>query len=297
MAFLGQRVSAGSVDDCLILFFNMPTRATSSSPVTHVSITRADRERQALTQTKDCVIEETPVALVYNDVSHVVLLATPDNALHDLALGFGLSEGILLNTDELLDCECVVEEKGILMEMRVSNRAFEALKGRRRALAGRTGCGLCGIESLNHVIQNVPKIHTTMSALSCESIFNAIRENTNHQVLRQQTGATHSAAWFNAEGQLLFLREDVGRHNALDKLIGAMATARATHAGGFCFISSRASFEMVQKAAMQGIAVLVAASAPTATAIRLAEAAGVCLIGFARENKLVIYTSKHCIRF
>ncbi|MDR1528990.1 MAG: formate dehydrogenase accessory sulfurtransferase FdhD [Burkholderiales bacterium] len=266
-------------------------------PVARVPITRVTRMTGELDATSDHVIEETPVALTYNGVSHAVLLVTPDDALADFALGFSLSEGILSHSGELLDYECVpsVNGNGIVLDMRVTNRAFMALKDRRRTLAGRTSCGLCGIESLDQVARLLPKLPRSPAPLSCHVVFDAVKKVAQHQTLRYQTGATHSAVWFDVMGALQLLREDVGRHNALDKLLGALARERWNLADGFVFVSSRASFEMVQKAAALGVSTLVAASAPTAMAIRLAHQAGIRLIGFARDEQLVVYTAAHTL--
>lgn len=237
--------------------------------------------------TVDVLVEETPVAMVYNGISHAVMLATPTE-LDDLALGFSLSEGILENPAQLYGLEIEHSADGISITMEIASRQFHALKNRRRALAGRTGCGLCGVDSLD----GVARCHTPVrrgAALSAARMFAAVKALERHQPLRQATGAAHAAAWVDADGVIHQVREDVGRHNALDKLIGARARLGADNGEGFVLVSSRASYEMVQKSALAGIGALAAMSAPTALAVRLAEETGVSLVGFARQHSLVVY--------
>jgi formate dehydrogenase accessory protein FdhD len=267
-----------------------PRDAAPPAPVATMPVTRVfNRDENAVAATVDQIIEEIPVALTYNGISHAVLLATPDH-LEDLALGFSLSEGILSGAEELFDIETVSAEKGIALELTVSGRAFMELKNRRRQLAGRTGCGLCGIESLDQVVLNFQPLNRKPNFIPAKMIFDAVMKIPALQMLRLQTGATHSAAWVGLDGRVRALREDVGRHNALDKCFGAMTKAHEDFRKGFVFVSSRASFEMVQKTAMLGVDTLVAASAPTAMAIRLAKKAGIRLIGFAREKQAVVYS-------
>lgn len=237
--------------------------------------------------TVDVLVEETPVAMVYNGISHAVMLATPTE-LDDLALGFSLSEGILDDPAQLYGLEIEHSADGISITMEIASRQFHALKDRRRALAGRTGCGLCGVDSLD----GVARCHTPVrrgAALSAARMFAAVKALERHQPLRQATGAAHAAAWVDADGVIHQVREDVGRHNALDKLIGARARLGADNGEGFVLVSSRASYEMVQKSALAGIGALAAMSAPTALAVRLAEETGVSLVGFARQHSLVVY--------
>lgn len=238
----------------------------------------------------DTVAEEIPVAMVYNGVSHAVMMASPCD-LEDFALGFSLSEGILQRPDQLFSIEVKPQDDGIAINMHIAGDCFVRLKEQRRNMAGRTGCGLCGTESLAHVVRAIPLV-TAQPIPADEVIQRALRELKKHQPLQLQTGATHGAAWCDASGQVVLAREDVGRHNALDKLIGARIREQddRAFAHGFALISSRASFEMVQKSASVGIASLVAVSAPTALAIREAQKSGMNLIGFARLGRHVIYT-------
>ncbi len=244
----------------------------------------------------DEAIEEVPVALVYNGVSHAVMLATPTD-LADFALGFSLGEGILGSAAELYDCEPVAVRQGIELRLAVSGARFAALKARRRTLAGRTGCGLCGVESLE-ALERPPVSVARTCCPGPGAIARALAALPARQRLFRLTGGGHAAAWVGAQGDVRLVREDVGRHNALDKLIGALVGPLAGSGmrnpfvphEGFAICTSRASFEMVQKAMTAGIGLLVAVSAPTASAIRLAEAAGMTLVGFARGERMLVYT-------
>ena len=236
---------------------------------------------------QDWVAEEVPVALEFNGISHAVMLATPLD-LEDFALGFALSEGILDHADELYAVDEAASEQGITLHLRIASASFARLKARRRSLAGRTGCGLCGTESLAQVVRDVAPVSV---APRCEpgAIGRALAQLPALQTLQQATGAAHAAAWCTAQGEVRWLREDVGRHNALDKLIGALSRHDVPAAGGFVIVTSRASFEMVQKTASAGIGLLAAVSAPTALAIRTAQRCRLTLAGFARQQDLVIY--------
>lgn len=243
----------------------------------------------------DVVIEEMPVALVYNGISHAVMMTTPAD-LEDFAIGFSLTEGIVPGSEDIYELTVKPGPDGISVEMTIATEHFVALKQRRRNLTGRTGCGLCGTESLAEAIRPISRV-PALPAVSDKAIQQAVQRLRAWQPLQADTGATHAAAWCGLDGEIVEVREDVGRHNALDKLVGACVST-GTGAGnvarlmadGFVLISSRASFEMVQKSASVGIGCLVAVSAPTALAIREAEKAGMTLIGFARPGRHVIYT-------
>lgn len=278
-------------------------------PLSEVNVTRW-RDGISVEAT-DKVAEEVPIALIYNGVSHAVMLATPQD-LDDFALGFSLSEGILQSKSELYDVEIVTQAQGIELRLEVASEAFAMLKERRRNLTGRTGCGLCGAESLEQALRLPVLDHSKLekpvreknatlqgntdetssaslgkiSAISIQAAFKAIQSK---QALQQATGATHACAWVNVNGEIELLREDVGRHNAMDKLIGALAKS-VKQETGFVLTSSRASVEMVQKVALAGYDLLAAISAPTGLAIRIAEAYGITLVGFLREQQFVIYT-------
>ena len=235
----------------------------------------------------DWVCDEIPVALEFNGISHAVMLATPCD-LEDFALGFGLSEGIFENASDLYGCEVEAGRLGITVRMEVSARSFAGLKQRRRTLAGRTGCGVCGTESLAEVLRPVPAVSTGVH-VQAEAIVRAMRSLKGRQTLNALTGSLHAAAWCNLAGEIHLLREDVGRHNALDKLVGALTHARSDQEKGFIAVTSRASVEMVQKAAMAKTGLLVAVSAPTQLAVDTAQQAGMGLVGLVREGGFSIY--------
>ncbi len=236
---------------------------------------------------EDEVIVEVPVALVYNGISHAVMMATPGD-LEDLALGFSLSEGLLDRADQLHDIEIVQRREGIELNMQIASAAFAALKERRRSLSGRTGCGLCGEESLSQLrlsASPVPQLLLTRQA----ALQDALAELGGHQGLKARTGGVHGAAWCTPEGAIQMLREDVGRHNALDKLLGARAAGNE-ESRGFALVTSRASFEMVAKASTCGVELLAAVSAPTMLAVDFAREAGMTLVAFLQPGRQVVYS-------
>jgi FdhD protein len=244
----------------------------------------------------DWVAEEVPVALEYNGVSQAVMLASPID-LEDFALGFSLAEGLVDSRHDVFDLEEVRSSAGITLRLRISGACFARLKDRRRQLAGRTGCGLCGLESLEQALG--PPVHRqarvpagAASRLAASAVTRAVAQLPGRQSLQGLTGAVHAAAWCSIDGDILLLREDVGRHNALDKLIGARARApdAAALQDGFIAITSRASFEMVQKAVFAGAPLLAAVSAPTARAVELAGQAGLTLAGRVRGQGWVVYS-------
>jgi FdhD protein len=233
------------------------------------------------------VAVEVPVGLVYNGVPHVVMLATPGD-LADFALGFSLSEGILEAPEELLDLRVEEGEEGIQVDLEIPHGRFEALDTRRRNLTGRTGCGLCGVDQLTQVARPVRRV-PVRGKVSLGAIRRALDELPALQEINRAAGAVHAAAFAGLDGALRFVREDVGRHNALDKLIGILAREGVDPQSGFALITSRCSFEMVQKSAVAGIPVLVAISAPTSLAIEIAERSRVTLAAFAREDGINVY--------
>lgn len=242
-----------------------------------------------LITTTDQLAEEVPIALVYNGVSHAVMLATPRD-LEDFALGFSLTEGILQNKSELYAVDIKQQDNGFELHLDVASERFVQLKERRRSMAGRTGCGLCGAESLTQVFR-LPANDTAglnHEKLSMQSVFKAHGAMREKQDLQNSTGATHACVWADSAGNIAYVREDVGRHNALDKLLGALIKQGVE--GGFILSSSRASYEMVQKVVMTGFSVLAAISAPTGLAVRIAEEYGVTLLGFVREQQYVAYS-------
>lgn len=235
----------------------------------------------------DWVAEEVPVALVFNGISHAVMLASP-NDLEDFALGFALTEGLLTDRSELYGVEVERDSRGITVSLEVASACEWRLKERRRNLAGRTGCGLCGTESLDQVGRNVPTAPAVSVPLGV--LAKGQRALREWQALQQLTGAAHAAAWCDLEGRIVLLREDIGRHNALDKLVGGLTAAGFDPQSGWVLVTSRASFEMVQKTAMAGAGVLAAVSAPTSMALDVAERCGLALAGFVRGDDFVAYT-------
>ena len=246
-----------------------------------------------LSQIEDVVAEEVPVALIYNGISHAVMLATPRD-LEDFALGFSLAEGILSHLKELYGIEVVSQSAGIELRMEIAAERFHQLKEKRRSMTGRTGCGLCGAESLAQALRLPDGVNQSQQTFSPAAILKALAEAHKNQPLQAETGATHASFWVSPEGEIELVREDVGRHNALDKLLGAKA--RSDNKSGFVLTTSRASYEMVQKSAVAGVAMLVAISAPTGLAIRMAEQSGITLVGFARPEQYVVYTHPQRIR-
>lgn len=236
----------------------------------------------------DDLADEVPIALEYNGISHAVMLATP-NALEEFAVGFSLSEGIVSSLDDIFEIDVEQGGAGITVHLRIEGAAFMKLKERRRNLTGRTGCGLCGTEDLDQVIRPIRRLSARQ--LSATSVRAALVDLQKFQPLNRLTGATHAAAWSDRDGKILAAFEDVGRHNALDKLIGFMARGKIDPDGGFLVMTSRASVELVQKAATVGISALVAISAPTALAVRTAEACGMTLVAFARGEQFVVYAN------
>jgi FdhD protein len=243
--------------------------------------------RGATIRTTDQVAEERPVALVYHDVPHVVMLATPAD-LEDYAVGFTLSEGLVARTDEIRGVEVIHAEGSADVKITVAWERFTQLLQRRRNLTGRTGCGLCGAESAEDAIRDPPPVPPGVT-ISAAELHAAIAELARRQPINARTGSVHAAAWVVPGSGIRVVREDVGRHNALDKTIGALARAQADFGEGYMLITSRASYEMVQKCATVGISLLVALSAPTAFAVRLAERCGLTLVAFARAEQHVVY--------
>jgi FdhD protein len=242
-----------------------------------------------LADATDAIAEEVPIALVYNDRPHVVMMATPRD-LDDFALGFSLSEAVIAKPDEIASIETQTLLEGIEVRLRVPDARAEALESRRRNLTGRTSCGLCGAQALEDAVRQPPAVGRG-PAIDSDVLHRALAQMHDRQPLNVATGATHAAAWARRDGEIALLREDVGRHNALDKLIGAMARTGERVDDGFLVVTSRASYEMVQKSATIGIAMLAAISAPTALAIHLAEETGMTLIGFARSESHVVYAN------
>lgn len=234
------------------------------------------------------VPEETAVAFSYNRVAHAVMMATPAD-LEDFAVGFSLNEGIVAAPDEIAELTVVPAKQGIELRMWIDATHMDALLQRRRHLAGATGCGMCGLESLEAAMRALPRVASSLR-VSSRAIAAAVAGLAPAQHLNRQTRAVHAAAFWAPASGLIALREDVGRHNALDKLAGHLARQGMRAGEGVLVLTSRISVELVQKAAAMGAAVLAAVSAPTALALRAAEQAGITLIGVARDDGFEIYT-------
>jgi FdhD protein len=242
----------------------------------------------------DQVAVETPVALVFNGISHAVMMATPAD-LEAFALGFALSEGLLLSRAECYGIEVVEGDAGIEVQIDVATAAEVRLKDQRRSLAGRTGCGLCGIDSLVR-LDLAPEALVPapwVATLTPDTVQRALAAMGGRQPINAATGACHAAGWADPRGDILDVAEDVGRHNALDKLLGRRAAAGLANGEGFVVMSSRASYELVRKCARLGVPALATISAPTSLAIDIARAAGLTLYGFVRPGQAVRYAGGH----
>lgn len=262
--------------------------AFSAQATTEVSVKQYRLSQ--LTAKIDIVAEEAPVALVYNGISHVVMLATPQD-LEDFALGFSLTEGIIDSPADIYAIEVIAQANGFAVQMDIASNSFARLKDKRRNLTGRTGCGLCGSESLDQALRLPEKpLEENALAIHAEILSKAFGHIRDQQQIQALTGATHASALVSAAGEVVLLREDVGRHNALDKLIGAVKKLDEKFSQQhFVMTTSRASYEMVQKTVSAGLPMLVAISAPTGLAVRVAEQYGLTLVGFTREHSFVVY--------
>ncbi|HVO48939.1 MAG TPA: formate dehydrogenase accessory sulfurtransferase FdhD [Steroidobacteraceae bacterium] len=261
-----------------------------SSPPQVSAVVAVERWSQGeLTRKTDQVAEEIPVALVYHGVPHVVMLATPAN-LEDFAVGFTLSEGLVASPDEIRSVEVTYGEEVADVRVTVAWERFSQLLQRRRNLAGRTGCGLCGAETAEDAIRPTVQVGQGPT-VSTTDLHAAIEQLSSLQPINSRTGSVHAAAWVIPGRGIQLVREDVGRHNALDKAIGALVRSGTDRGAGYMLITSRASYEMVQKSATVGIAFLAALSAPTAFAVRLARQSGLTLVAFARRDQHVVYAN------
>nr|WP_075182437.1 formate dehydrogenase accessory sulfurtransferase FdhD [Pantoea sp. 1.19] len=262
--------------------------------VTEVAAVRYPvRQRQALTCAQDdWLAQEVPVALVYNGISHVVMMASPKD-LPAFAYGFSLSEGIIATPTDIVGLDVVESGQGIEVQIELSSRRFMALKARRRSMAGRTGCGVCGVEQLAEIDRPLAPLPFTRT-FSFGHLDTALSQLRRFQPTGDLTGCTHVAAWMDAEGTLVAGVEDVGRHVALDKLLGRRS--REAWPEGAVVVSSRASYEMVQKAAACGVEMLFAASAATQLAVQLAERCHLTLVGFCKPGRATVYSHPQRLR-
>ncbi|HQT84553.1 MAG: sulfurtransferase FdhD [Acidiphilium sp. 37-64-53] len=263
------------------------------APVVEIAAT-AFRNGTVTAQTR-AVPEETAVALSYGRVGYAVMMTTPCDLI-DFAIGFSLSEAIIDRAADIIACDLVTVEGGIECRMEVAHDVAARLAQRRRHLAGALGCGLCGLESLAEANRAIPRV-TTTRPVTADAIMRAMRSLPLHQTLNRRTHGIHAAAFLDPADAALLVREDVGRHNALDKLIGALARQNRNPATGILLMTSRISIELIQKAAIAGIPVIVAVSVPTAHAIRAADAAGITLAAVARDDGFEIFTHQSRIEF
>lgn len=248
--------------------------------------------RRAITRT---LPEETPVAIVMDGSTQAVMMTTPAD-LEDFAKGFALTEGFIASLDEVESFEVVEHGAGIEARFWLQGDRAAALKTRRRAMLGPVGCGLCGIDSLEQALRPLPQVGGADLRLEVRDVATATDGLRKFQPLHDQSRAVHAAGFLRPGAGIALVREDVGRHNALDKLIGAMARGGMDPRGGAFVLTSRVSVEMVQKCAMAGCPVLIAASAPTAQALRLADEAGITLAAFVRAGGFDLYSHPHRIQ-
>lgn len=236
---------------------------------------------------QDWLADEVPVALVYNGISHVVMMATPKD-LEAFAMGFSLSEGIVSTPADIYGIDIQPTCAGIEVQIELSSRRFSGLKAQRRAMAGRTGCGVCGVEQLAEIGKPVTPLPFTQT-FDIERLDQALSQLKSYQPVGQLTGCTHVAGWMLPDGNLAGGCEDVGRHVALDKLLGFRCRQPEWQQGAV-LVSSRASYEMVQKSAMCGVEILFAVSAATKLAVEVAERSNLTLVGFSKPGRATVYT-------
>lgn len=266
---------------------NIDTEPATSAPGLAGAIQRQVFQRDDLAAAgQDWLAEEVPVALVYNGISHVVMMCTPKD-LEAFAVGFSLSEGIIASPNEIYGMDIAATCHGLEVNIELSSRRFAGLKARRRAMAGRTGCGVCGIEQLADIFRPLAPLPFSQT-FTLSRLDGALAELQDVQQVGQLTGCTHAAGWITPQGELLGGCEDVGRHVALDKLLGVRAQQGWQQ--GAILVSSRASYEMVQKAAMCGAEILFVVSAATSLAVEIAERCNLTLVGFSRPGRASVYT-------
>lgn len=267
-------------------------KAISQTPGENLTIQAGISETQVWQRTdltlaqSDWLAEEVPVALVYNGISHVVMMTTPKD-LEAFALGFSLSEGIIDAPEDIFGMDVIAGCNGIEVQIELSSRRFMALKAQRRALAGRTGCGVCGVEQLDQIGKPLTPLPFTQT-FALAQLDRALGQLKDYQPVGQKTGCTHAAAWIQPDGQLAGGCEDVGRHVALDKLLGYRS--QSDWGKGAVLVSSRASYEMVQKSAMCGVEILFAVSAATRLAVEVAERCNLTLVGFSKPGRATVYS-------
>ena len=262
---------------------------------TRVAVKRTARSGGVVMPGERIVPEEVPIAFSYGGSTHAVMMGTPGD-LEDFAIGFSLTEGIISDSGQIAGIEIVESEKGIDVQIALVDEIAAALTVRRRSMAGPVGCGLCGIESIEQAVRKVPDVAAVALKVTYRDIVEAVSLLNGAQPLHRETRAVHGAGFYLPGKGLLAVREDVGRHNALDKLCGAVIARQQSGADGIVAVTSRLSVETVQKAAILGSSVLVAISAPTALAIRTADEAGMTLVALVRGEDFEIFTHPHRIQ-
>jgi FdhD protein len=256
-----------------------------SAPVVPQPVERLDR--QATSHDHTLLAAEVPVALVYNARPHAVMMCTPAD-LEDFAVGFTISEQLARMSD-IRRVEIVKYARGVELQIEVAADVVERLNDRARAMVARTGCGLCGVEVIDAAMRVLEPVRSSL-VVSRDALWRAGDLLGSRQSLNRDVNAIHAAAWASADGDVRVVREDVGRHNALDKVIGALVRGGVDPSQGFAIVTSRASYELVQKAAVANIPLLAAVSRPTALAVRLADDAGITLVGLLRGQSANVYT-------
>jgi FdhD protein len=269
--------------------------AVTDHPLTGLGYTRASTARSFVRLTRDSssessaeVAEEVPIAFVYNGRPYVVVMGTPSD-LDDLAVGFSITEGIVADASRIEHVDAVRANHGIELQIQISPDDADRLGERVRGLVSRTGCGLCGVETIGDALRMPAEVARSLR-VDRSALWAASAELSRLQAVNNATSAVHGAGWSTAGGELQVAREDVGRHNALDKVLGALGRGGISAASGFIVVTSRASYEMVQKAAARGVELVAAISRPTGLAIRFADAAGVTLVGLLRGESANVYT-------
>ncbi|WP_246041465.1 formate dehydrogenase accessory sulfurtransferase FdhD [Peteryoungia ipomoeae] len=262
---------------------------SGSPPATAASVPAIIVRQGLVSEGERAIPEEVPVAFSYSGSTHAVMMATPDD-LEDFAVGFSLTEGIVRSAVEIEAVDVVEAGNGLDLQIVLRQANAEALSARRRQMAGPVGCGMCGIESIDQAMRVVPSVSAADLVLSLEDVTTATSALQDQQRLNRRTRAVHGAGFYLPGQGMVAVREDVGRHNALDKLIGAIALGGWQASAGAIVVTSRLSVEMVQKAAIAGSPVLIAISAPTTLAVRTASEAGMTLVAIARDEDCEVFT-------
>ncbi|MCH1926096.1 formate dehydrogenase accessory sulfurtransferase FdhD [Shewanella sp. C32] len=252
------------------------------------NITLIDRDN--ISERSNILANEVRIALVYNGISHTVMLATPED-IEAFAIGFTISERIVSNINEIKGVDIEYVENGVIVNIEITQRCFMALKEQRRSMAGRTGCGLCGVAQLDEAVKPIKEVPNTVN-FDLGLLPDVLLKIKEFQRTYEITGATHAAFGINLAGDVIYAHEDIGRHIAMDKLIGTFSQRNAEKPAAV-LLTSRASFEMVQKAASAGVEVLFAISAVTALAAEVAEQSKITLVGFCRNGRATVYTHPH----